>query len=198
MYGDVFGANQHDPRNQLMDEDDVDITLWGEMESESEEEEEEKSEEEEDEEKPIVDQTGLVTPGDAGLVTPSGTSTVPAGMETPASIELRKQKIEDQMDQGGDTPALYHVIPEKQARIGTAMMGSSHVYDISAVNKKTTAEGVEVALDPDELDLDSAAMQTKYETKLKEQHSSLQKEDLSDMVAEHAAKQAKVRILLIS
>ena len=51
------------------------------------------------------------------------------------------------------------------------------------------SEGVEVALNPDELDLDTAAMQAKYEQTVKEQQSQLEKEDLSDMVAEHAAKQ---------
>lgn len=55
--------------------------------------------------------------------------------------------------------------------------------------EKSSAEGVEVALNPDELDMDSAAMQAKYEQTMKEQQSQLEKEDLSDMVAEHAAKQ---------
>ena len=34
----------------------------------------------------------------------------------------------------GDTPALYTILPEKQASVGGAMMGSSHVYDIAAVS----------------------------------------------------------------
>ena len=55
-------------------------------------------------------------------------------------------------------------------------------------------EGIEVALNPDELDLDTAAMQAKYDQTVKEQQSQLEKEDLSDMVAEHAAKQ-KVNIV---
>ena len=43
----------------------------------------------------------------SGLVTPSGLSSVGAGMETPDMIELRKRKeIEDAMETGGDTPAL--------------------------------------------------------------------------------------------
>ena len=53
-------------------------------------------------------------------------------------------------------------------------------------------EGVEVALNAEELDMDTAAMQAKYEETMREQQSQLQKEDLSDMVAEHAAKQSKV------
>lgn len=58
--------------------------------------------------------------------------------------------------------------------------------------ERVTAEGIEVALNPEELDLDTAAMQAKYEQTVREQQSQLEKEDLSDMVAEHAAKQQKV------
>lgn len=46
-----------------------------------------------------VDDSGLVTPAE-GMVTPSGlTSGVPAGMETPDTIELRKKKIENEMEE---------------------------------------------------------------------------------------------------
>lgn len=34
----------------------------------------------------------------SGLITPGGFSSVPAGMETPELIELRKKKIEEAMD----------------------------------------------------------------------------------------------------
>jgi len=55
-------------------------------------------------------------------------------METPDMIELRKRRIEDAMEQGGDTPAVpYAVLPEKKSGVAGAMMGSTHVYDIAAV-----------------------------------------------------------------
>lgn len=69
---------------------------------------------------------------DSGLITPSGLSSIPTGLETPEMIELRKKNIEDTMDQGGETPALYTVLPEKKTAVGGAMMGSAHVYDIGA------------------------------------------------------------------
>ena len=69
-----------------------------------------------------------------GLVTPSGVTSIPMGVETPDMIELRKKRIEDAMDQGGDTPALYQVLPEKKASVGGAMMGSAHIYDMTAVS----------------------------------------------------------------
>ena len=46
-----------------------------------------------------------------------------------------------------------------------------------------------MALDISELDMDSATMSARYEQQMREQQGQLQKEDLSDMVAEHAAKQ---------
>jgi hypothetical protein len=51
---------------------------------------------------------------------------------------------------------------------------------------------VEVALAPEELELDPMAMTQKYEEHVREQQAQVEKEDFSDMVAEHAAKQ-KVR-----
>ncbi|KAH9505181.1 Splicing factor 3B subunit 2 [Bulinus truncatus] len=188
LYGDVFGTQSSEFKNEV-EEEEIDKTFWGELESESESEEE--SEEEEEEEK---DETGLITPAD-GLMTPGGITSVPLGMETPDQIELRKKRIEDAMDQGGDTPALYQILPEKKTSVGANLMGSAHVYDIAAVQKKpgdkAGAEAVEVTLNPEELDLDTAAMQAKYEQTVREQQSQLEKEDLSDMVAAHAAKQRK-------
>uniref|UniRef100_A0A1S4GSG6 PSP proline-rich domain-containing protein n=1 Tax=Anopheles gambiae TaxID=7165 RepID=A0A1S4GSG6_ANOGA len=217
LYGDVFGVAGMDGEGG-MGEEEIDRTVWGELESESEE----SSEEEEDEGEDMTaqpDESGLITPAE-GLVTPSGlTSGVPAGMETPDTIELRKKKIESEMEDN-ETPVLYHVLPEKRnERIGAAMMASTHVYDISAAGGGGPAgagggpaagagggrgpgrgggpvdrEGmVELALDPSELDLDNEAMAQRYEQQMREQQSHLQKEDLSDMLAEHVARQKSKR-----
>ncbi|XP_028409676.1 splicing factor 3B subunit 2-like isoform X2 [Dendronephthya gigantea] len=195
LYGDVFGVQQTDAN--IIDDEQIDSNLWGELESESEESEE--SEEESEEEAP--DQSGLVTPAETGLVTPSGLTSIPAGMETPDMIELRKRKnIEDSMESGSEQPTLFTVLPEKRAGVGGMMMGTSHVYDLASAAVPTGArkapgglsEGVEVALDPSELELDPAAMQARYDEQLREQQNT-QKEDFSDMVAEHAARQQKKR-----
>ena len=70
------------------------------------------------------------------MVTPSGISSVPSGMETPDMLELRKRKNQEESVNGGETPQLYQVIPQKEAAIqGRAMMGSSHVYDMNQVKK---------------------------------------------------------------
>ncbi|XP_052872594.1 splicing factor 3B subunit 2 [Anopheles cruzii] len=213
LYGDVFGMAGDGEGG--MGEEEIDRTVWGELESESEE----SSEEEEDEGEDLAaqpDESGLVTPAE-GLVTPSGlTSGVPAGMETPDTIELRKKKIESEMEDN-ETPVLYHVLPEKRnERIGGAMMASTHVYDIGAAGGGGGPGGppgvpppgarrggggggvdregmVELALDPSELDMDNEAMAQRYEQQMREQQSHLQKEDLSDMLAEHVARQKSKR-----
>ncbi|XP_075154007.1 splicing factor 3b subunit 2 [Haematobia irritans] len=194
LYGDVFGTNIADLDNGI-DEGDIERNQWGELESESEESSDEEEEDGEDMTNQ-PDESGLVTPAE-GLVTPSGLTSVPAGMETPENIELRKKKIEQEMEDN-ETPVLYHVLPEKRTdRIGASMMGSTHVYDVGGV-KPTAAraavasgrEGtVELALDPSELDMDNDAMAQRYEQQMREQQNHLQKEDLSDMLAEHVAQQ---------
>nr|XP_010954950.1 splicing factor 3B subunit 2 isoform X2 [Camelus bactrianus] len=190
LYGDVFGTNAAEFQTKT-EEEEIDRTPWGELEPSDEESSEEEEEEESDEDKP--DETGFITPADSGLITPGGFSSVPAGMETPELIELRKKKIEEAMD-GSETPQLFTVLPEKRtATVAGAMMGSTHIYDMSTVmSRKGPApelQGVEVALAPEELELDPMAMTQKYEEHVREQQAQVEKEDFSDMVAEHAAKQ---------
>jgi splicing factor 3B subunit 2 len=131
------------------------------------------------------------------LETPSGFSSIASGLETPDKIELRKD-----IKRGDETPdvapkQLYTVIPQKEVKNPAAgFMGSAHTYDLSAAlnpSKKDgkKGEGVEVALDPNE-------METLDENKIKQlfdQQKMAEKdaEDLSDMVAEHAANQSKKR-----
>ncbi|CAG2058902.1 unnamed protein product [Timema podura] len=226
LYGDVFGIQVQDLQPE---EEEVDTAIWGELESESEEESEE--EEDEDEEGGgKEDDTGLVTPVE-GLITPSGITSIPAGMETPEIIELRKRKIESEMEGSvdhslvscahdtskpqhslvsctHDTSKPQHslVLPEKRMdRVGGAMMASTHIYDMTGAGAPPPApvirrgglEGsgtVELALDPSELDLvDTDAMAVRYEQQIREQQSQLQKEDLSDMLADHVARQKNKR-----
>ncbi|KAG4076317.1 hypothetical protein HA402_005760 [Bradysia odoriphaga] len=205
LYGDVFGTSSLDPDSGV-EEGDIDRNMWGELESESEESSEEEEEEGEDL-GDATDESGLVTPAE-GLVTPSGLTSIPAGMETPDTIELRKKKIENEMEDN-ETPVLYQVLPEKRTdRIGASMMGSTHVYDMTTAAGKAAnpnlathrsgapidREGmVELALDPSELDMDNDAMAQRYEQQMREQQSHLQKEDLSDMLAEHVARQKSKR-----
>ena len=91
-----------------------------------------------------------------------------------------------------ETPVLYKVLPEKATSVGSSMMGSSKVYDLTAAKNVTAGEAdVDIALNPDELELDSETLQARYNQQLKEQQT--EKEDLSEMVVDHAAKQSKKR-----
>lgn len=81
-----------------VEEGDIDHNIWGELESESEESSEEEEDEENEDIDAPLDESGLVTPAE-GMVTPSGLTSVTAGMETPDTIELRKKKIESEMEE---------------------------------------------------------------------------------------------------
>lgn len=161
--------------------------------------------------------TGLVTPVAEGLVTPSGITSIPAGLETPETIELRKRKIESEMEDG-ETPALYTVLQERRTDgFGSSMMGSTHVYDMtgtggqvpptviaarrgnvntSEVRAKEKENAIELALDPSELDLDSEAMASRYEETMRNRKAMLY-ENLSDMVKDHVQKQKVINTIFL-
>ncbi|KAI9356804.1 hypothetical protein BD770DRAFT_389323 [Pilaira anomala] len=205
LYGDVFGVTQPNAAPPEIVEP-VDKKIWGELESEDEyeeeedEEEEDESEAEDEEESAAADQTDMAD----GLVTPSGMSSIASGLETPDHIELRKDRVRDE-DEG--PKQLYQVLPEVQKNI-SGFMGSQHGYDLSTVDKpianvppgrsqiskRKAGENVDVAIDPSELEsgLDEATLRAKYDAQMKaKKPSGVGEEDLSDMYAEHASRQAK-------
>merc|ERR1712096_122156 len=168
----------------------------------------ENQEEEEDNDDENID--GIQTPAESGMVTPSGISSVPSGMETPDMLELRKRKTAEESIGGGETPQLYQILPEKQASIqGRAMMGSSHVYDMNQARRVAAAApsndvptgGVEVALLPEELTksggdglMDKELISIKYDQQIQNHNASKDRgEDFSDLVADHTARQKKKR-----
>ncbi|XP_014117727.1 PREDICTED: splicing factor 3B subunit 2 [Pseudopodoces humilis] len=166
--------------------------------------------------KPPVDETGKPLYGDVFGTNAAEFQTkeeeeeidrTPWGELEPSDEESSEEEEEEESDEEkpdetgfitpadrSETPQLFTVVPEKRtATVGTAMMGSTHIYDMSAVMGRkgpvAEAQGVEVALAPEELELDPTAMTQKYEEHVREQQAQVEKEDFSDMVAEHAAKQ---------
>ena len=128
LYGDVFVTSDASTYH-AMPVEEIDHTLLGEMDIESEEEE---SSDEEEEEDGASDGSGLQTPVvDDGLATPSGTTSVGANLETQDNLEMRKRRIEADME-GGETPSLpYQILPEKRnERKGANLMVSTHTYDL--------------------------------------------------------------------
>lgn len=205
LYGDVFGIVQ--PQAPPDSGEPIERQLWGQLEDIEDESEQENEEYEEEEEKDdniggqdVFD--GIETP--SGLKTPSGmVSSVPSGIETPEYIELRKQRISEiEVDSG---KSFYQPLAEQQSRI-KGFMGSEHIYDLSGVNKlpvldapesrKKKRNGVDVSLDPSIIEDEN---HTLTEQQLKEKYEEAQRmqridpkgwdEDLSEMVAEQAAKQ---------
>jgi len=87
-----------------------------------------------------------------------------AGLETPDMIELRKKRIESDME-SNEAATLYKVLPERSSHVGSSMMGSSKIYDISAAKKMMDIDdnGVDMALNPEELEMNSELLQSKYE-----------------------------------
>ncbi|CAF0974463.1 unnamed protein product [Rotaria sp. Silwood1] len=145
---------------------------------------------------------GFQTPhGSEGFVTPSGTQSSILGTETPQQFELRKSRFHAEMD-GDTTPALYTVLPEKNVGVGqSSLLSTNRVYDFQAIRKdqmgqstttrSDTSGGVDIALNPDELDMNTQALEARYRQELKDKE--LAKEDLSDMITDHLNKQNKKR-----
>ncbi|WVO21572.1 uncharacterized protein IAS62_002881 [Cryptococcus decagattii] len=189
LYGDVFGVLQG---AEIAHQNEVDRSLWGEIEhveEESEEESEEEEEEEEEEkeaEKPAgnVPADGLETP--SGLATPSGynsvVSTVPGGLETPDFMDLRKNTRAQAEDVPSRPKELYQVIPERETT-SRGIMGSSTAYDIGGASKgsglavlgaedngrKRKAGDVDISIDTDE-ELTQEQLRAKYEASRAQQN----------------------------
>ena len=66
---------------------------------------------------------------------------------------------------------------------------------VTGGNKRKNTNDIEVALNPEELEegLDEDTVRRKYEQQMEMEKESQAKEDFSDMVAEHAQRQAKKR-----
>jgi len=192
LYGDVFGVEV--PVNPYEDEKPSE-QLWGEIDSDEESSSEDESTDESEEE---GDQDGTGVPtaadptklGDDGLVTPSGISSqLPDSAQTPQEIELRKNQTQ-KVDMA-NPPPLYQVLQEKQVSVGKGMMGTAHVYDLKKA--KTTEQGQEISINPEDLDMDPAAIAAKYQNRAQNSASSKEKEDMSDMMQEHLNKTSRDR-----
>lgn len=182
LYGDVFGIER-----KSVEQERVDTTLWGVLESEGEEEEEEEAAEEEEK-------------GDEGATemdaeqAAAGTASTMSGLTTPELLSLRKvpdgsgTETPDTVSHGARKPQqLYQVLEERKTSVGAGMFGTSHTYDLSGVGPQTgaglappteqerrvealraRARGqVDVALNPDELEgLDAAGLKRKYDARM--------------------------------
>eukprot|EP01103_Thecamoeba_quadrilineata_P012780 TRINITY_DN337_c4_g1_i1.p1 TRINITY_DN337_c4_g1~~TRINITY_DN337_c4_g1_i1.p1 ORF type:complete len:569 (-),score=175.09 TRINITY_DN337_c4_g1_i1:20-1702(-) len=187
LYGDVFGTAAPEPPPEVMQP--IERKHWGELEEEeSESEEEEEREEQEEEEEEGQEQESL--PEDQ--VT-SGISSVPSGIETPETIEIRKPK-DDKPKQ------LYQVLEQAESRISTSVYGSSHKYVMPGaaervdLMKSQKTEKVNVTLNPSDLENTDGLeeiLKKKFEEQMEAQKGDTVKEDVSDIIAEEERKRRK-------
>lgn len=103
---------------------------------------------------------------------------------------------------GDTTPSLYTVLPEKNVGVGqSSLLSTNRVYDFQAIRKDQMGQssanrgdisgGVDIALNPDELDMNNQALEARFRQELNKESA---KEDLSDMISDHLNKQNKVCI----
>ena len=139
-------------------------------------------------------------------------SSAPSGIATPDSVHLRKLQNDGLNTPSGsvagtDTPEsvsnpqLYQVLEQREARVGGAAFGSSHAYVMPSSAKGSGGggagagggkPGVEMALDPNELDnLDAGALKAKYDELRKAEQDANAPEDVSDIIEEQERKRRK-------
>jgi splicing factor 3B subunit 2 len=221
VYGDPFGQ-QHVGLTDRMTRFDTPPNpgkLWGEdvVEAESEDEDEgedegEFEEEPEDDERTAPSEDVFGVPSERELREGiSSVGSTPSGVSTPQEVQLRKDQHggEEPMAQMPTQPQqLYRVLEERESD-GTSkegLMGSTHTYNVGnddskpQQSKRSTRQqqgqgDVAISLQPEELEngVQEQQVASKYENERQVQKEQNQGEDLSDMVAEHEAKQKRKR-----
>jgi len=194
LYGDVFGINAVKQTGRTKYDEPVmkGDHFFGELGSDDEESEsEEESEDEEEEDEEEVEEEEEVA------VEEEEEEEEEEEADEPESIDLRKRSSKTTTTATGeDEPKeLYKVLGEKEAKIGTALMGSERIYDVSgaaSASKKTIGSGVDVAIAPEDLEnLDEEGLRKVFEKQKEKDVSARRGEDFSDMVKDHARQQKR-------
>lgn len=124
----------------------------------------------------------------------SGISSLPSGIDTPSTVELRKRTEKEK--------ALYQVLEQREAHVdGKSIMGASHTYVVpsSGMGKQPAKPGgagkgdVSITLRPEDFEagIDDAALAQRFQEAEQAEKDATRREDFSDMVAEHASKQKR-------
>lgn len=133
LYGDVFAKQAEDAAED--DDPNIQREPWGKIEEVQYEESEEDEESEEEQEQQVLAQDGMETP-----MLRDGISSVVSGLETPATVDLRKDT------RGTETPSeqetatqpqpLYTILKESKTAVGGDLYGSSHGYVVPGDNNE--------------------------------------------------------------
>eukprot|EP00004_Rigifila_ramosa_P009687 TRINITY_DN2132_c0_g1_i1.p1 TRINITY_DN2132_c0_g1~~TRINITY_DN2132_c0_g1_i1.p1 ORF type:complete len:574 (+),score=161.23 TRINITY_DN2132_c0_g1_i1:78-1724(+) len=201
LYGDVFGTQTRENDVPAAFVEPIQKMRWGEL-----DESDGESEEEEQDEDGDADGTRSTVPGtatDSGLLTAQGivsnASSIPSGIQTPQHIDLRKDK---RAGLDSDDRNLFTVLPQKETGVGQSTFGSAHTYVVPGstkgaagaqrvdLMKSQKTEGIDVALDPDELaDMTDDTIRQRFDDEMRAKRGDADKgEDLSDLFAEQERK----------
>eukprot|EP01102_Stenamoeba_stenopodia_P008810 TRINITY_DN2575_c0_g1_i1.p1 TRINITY_DN2575_c0_g1~~TRINITY_DN2575_c0_g1_i1.p1 ORF type:complete len:601 (-),score=252.13 TRINITY_DN2575_c0_g1_i1:78-1880(-) len=190
LYGDVFGTTT----DVYEYTEPVDRSKFGELEEEEDESESEAEEEEEAEEEGEGEGEGQTEEPTSEDIK-SGISSIPSGLETPETLDLRKQKSDERKQ-------LYQVVEQVDAK-AAGFLGTAHKYVVPGAPEKVDlmksqkSESVNITLNPSELEnmegLPEDLLRKKFDAEVKNQKEKEgSKEDFSDMVAEHERKKRKL------
>lgn len=204
LYGDVFGTAQPELPPEIAAP--IERKHWGELLPEEEVEEPEEASEA-SEPAGEGEEEGHPEPEESGTRTETGISSVPPGLETPDTIDLRKRKEAPTVE--GEARPLFEVLQQQDANVGGAVYGSAHKYVVPAEGrekagrdrnkvdliKSQKTEKINVTLDPSELEtaeeLNEDLIKKKYAKALADKADANTKEDVSDIIAEQAKKRQK-------
>lgn len=196
----------------------VDRTLWGELAPIEDEPEEEEEDEDESGDEKEDEAAGTETPF-SGTETPGGIySTVPTEFGTQSMAEefnLRKARRGTETEESSHPRSAGRVLQERNIS-AEGFFGGSHAYDLGNQRggaakapmlgerdergRKRKAGDMDVSMDPDALERDDRMSQDELKRQYDAQRSSqggggwqggVDQEDLTQMIAEEAAKRAK-------
>jgi len=216
LYGDVFGTAESSV--QLPLEPGISREQWGAME---EDEDEDEDEEEDDDDAGADDDDASEADINAGIssvtsTTPSGLATPDAlqlrkqvadGMHTPSAVSTGGLDTPDSLT-SSQAPQLYQVLEQTNSKVGGSAFGSSHGYVVPpppppgvgtaggsnrpGKSARGGGEGVELALDPAELEhLDEGALRQRYEQLRNAEKAASAPEDVSDIIEEQERKRKR-------
>jgi len=201
LYGDVFGTAGAEPEDPFT----VPVARepWGLIDDMLMEEEEDDDDADGDEDGTAADTGSVVTDDDINAGISSISSTSPSGLATPDSLHLRKMGADGASTPlsttGTDTPTssagqLFQVLEQKDSKVGGGTFGSSHTYAVpkTGAAPKRTVGGVDVSLDPSELEkLDEAGLKARYDKQQRETAKANAPEDVSDIIEEQERKRRR-------
>ncbi|KAI8337166.1 hypothetical protein BC941DRAFT_452773 [Chlamydoabsidia padenii] len=196
LYGDVLQSTAiyNDKTANDTEKQDIQRTLWGELEVGSDDDEDDDNSTQNSD---TDDTEDKVTP----MTTMDTDEVIPITMDVALELETKKRKRRSDSTSDQPLPKLYDIIPLKKTTTITGLLGSDHVYDLPPSKTHSNnnishtwnkSEDVTVALDPSDLGNYGATVQDMYEQAQKEHRPmGVGGQELKTMYTDHVRRQAK-------